>query len=66
MMKTIGIIGAGAAGLCGARHALAAGGMVPVVWEQTAKVGGTWVYTPEHGKDKHGLPIHSSMYKNLK
>ncbi|XP_064108103.1 uncharacterized protein LOC135216603 isoform X4 [Macrobrachium nipponense] len=66
MMKTIGIIGAGAAGLCGARHALAAAGMTPIVWEQSTKVGGTWVYTPELGKDKYGLPIHSSMYKNLK
>ncbi|XP_068215073.1 uncharacterized protein [Palaemon carinicauda] len=66
MMKTVGIIGAGAAGLCGARHALAAADLTPIIWEQSSRVGGTWVYTQELGKDKYGLPIHSSMYKNLK
>ncbi|XP_042892554.1 flavin-containing monooxygenase FMO GS-OX5-like isoform X3 [Penaeus japonicus] len=65
-MKQIGVIGAGAAGLCAARHILANQGMVPIVWEQSEKVGGTWNYTPETGTDKNGLPIHSSMYQNLK
>lgn len=65
-MKVVGVIGAGAAGLCAARHISATPGMTPVVWEKAAKVGGTWVYTPQVGKDEHGLPIFSSMYKNLK
>ncbi|XP_050725812.1 uncharacterized protein LOC127003340 isoform X2 [Eriocheir sinensis] len=66
MMKVVGVIGAGAAGLCAAHHISATPGMTPVVWEKAAKVGGTWVYTPQVGKDEHGLPIFSSMYKNLK
>lgn len=66
IMKTIGVIGGGAAGLCSARHILATSEMTPIVWEQSTKVGGTWIYTQELGKDKHGLPIHSSMYESLK
>ncbi|KAK7076844.1 hypothetical protein SK128_011554 [Halocaridina rubra] len=62
----VGIIGGGAAGLCSAHHVLAMGGMTPIVWEKAAKVGGTWIYTPECGRDKYGLPIHSSMYENLR
>ncbi|CAL4167656.1 unnamed protein product, partial [Meganyctiphanes norvegica] len=65
-MKRIGVIGAGAGGLCAARHILAAGNIQPVVWEQSDRVGGTWVYNPNTGQDKNGLPIFSSMYKNLK
>nr|XP_045624145.1 flavin-containing monooxygenase FMO GS-OX5-like isoform X2 [Procambarus clarkii] len=65
-MKVVGVIGGGAAGLCAARHILATGDMLPVVWEKATKVGGTWVYSPQSGTDEHGLPIHSSMYKNLK
>ncbi|XP_076056876.1 uncharacterized protein LOC143034552 isoform X2 [Oratosquilla oratoria] len=65
MNKVIGVIGAGAGGLNAAHH-IAAKGMVPIVWEQSSKVGGTWVYTPSTGKDEYGLPIHSSMYENLR
>ena len=36
------------------------------MFEQSGGVGGTWVYTDNVGLDDHGLPIHSSMYKNLK
>ncbi|XP_071543296.1 uncharacterized protein [Panulirus ornatus] len=66
IMKVVGVIGGGAAGLCAARHILATSSMLPVVWEQSSQIGGTWVYTPRLGEDEHGLPIHSSMYKNLK
>ncbi|KAK4295256.1 hypothetical protein Pmani_032170 [Petrolisthes manimaculis] len=66
MMRVVGVIGAGAAGLCAARHALASTGLSPVVWEKSSQVGGTWVYTPHTGKDQDGLPIHSSMYQSLK
>ncbi|KAK3868389.1 hypothetical protein Pcinc_026215 [Petrolisthes cinctipes] len=65
-MRVVGVIGAGAAGLCAARHALASTGLSPVVWEKSSQVGGTWVYTPHTGKDQDGLPIHSSMYQSLK
>ena len=68
MTSKVCVIGAGAAGLCAARHLLAATpGVTPVVFEQSGVLGGTWVYTDEVGREgRHGLPIHSSMYKNLR
>jgi len=53
------IIGAGAAGLCAARHSKRVG-LSPVVFEASSVLGGTWVYT-----EKVGNSVHSSMYKNL-
>lgn len=32
----------------------------------TDNIGGTWVYTDKTGKDEYGIPIHSSMYQNLR
>ena len=60
----IGVIGAGAAGLCAIKHALSFGCEV-VAFEQSDEIGGTWAYTDEIGKDKYGNDIHSSMYKGL-
>ena len=65
-ISKVGIIGAGAAGLVAAKQILATGFLEPIVWEQTSDIGGTWAYTSNTGQDQHGLPIHSSMYKNLK
>lgn len=63
----VAIIGGGAAGLCAARHIIATdNGIKCILYEQTDTLGGTWNYTDATGKDKHGLPIHSSMYKNLR
>lgn len=59
------VSGAGAAGLCAARH-LSAHQLRLRVFEQTAGVGGTWVYSEEVGSDSRGLPVHSSMYTNLR
>ncbi|KAB7507516.1 Flavin-containing monooxygenase FMO GS-OX-like 1 [Armadillidium nasatum] len=64
-MKTIGIIGAGAGGLCALRQVLSEEQFTPLIWEQADEVGGTWIYTPDIEKDEYGYPIHSSMYKNL-
>ncbi|XP_055531321.1 senecionine N-oxygenase-like [Wyeomyia smithii] len=58
------VIGAGIAGVCAGKCVLQAGGDV-VIYEQTDQLGGTWVYTDATGKDKNGLPIHSSMYEGL-
>ena len=66
---SVAVIGAGAAGLCAARHLSAAAASHDLrikVFEQTDNIGGTWVYTDNVGTDTHGLPVHSSMYKNLK
>lgn len=62
--KKIAVIGAGITGLCAAKHAIAHGYDV-TVYEQTSAIGGTWVYTDRAGTDEYGLPIHTSMYKNL-
>ncbi|XP_053687772.1 senecionine N-oxygenase-like [Sabethes cyaneus] len=58
------VIGAGVAGVSAGKCVLQAGGDV-VIFEQTAQLGGTWVYTDATGKDSNGLPIHSSMYEGL-
>ena len=60
------IIGAGAAGLCAARHLAPFNHLQPIIFEQTDGLGGTWVYSQKVGVDQHGLPIHSSMYRSLK
>ncbi|XP_034948072.1 flavin-containing monooxygenase FMO GS-OX-like 4 [Chelonus insularis] len=60
------VIGAGAAGLCSVRHlASDLQKFEPAVFEQCDVIGGTWVYTEKVGFH-NGLPIHSSMYKDLK
>ncbi|CAH1244516.1 FMO4 [Branchiostoma lanceolatum] len=67
MVLRVAVIGAGPAGLCAARHLSAEPDRyLPTVYEQTAAVGGTWVYTDRTGTDEHGIPVHSSMYKNLR
>lgn len=60
------VIGAGAAGLCAVRHLAANVKFETIVYEQTNKIGGTWVYKEQVGLDENGLPIHSSMYQNLR
>lgn len=60
------VIGAGAAGLCAVKH-LAANTIFEITaYEQTNDIGGTWVYKEQVGLDENGLPIHSSMYQNLR
>ena len=66
-MIRVAVIGGGAAGLCAARYLLAKPDVFEaVLYEQSDQVGGTWVYTDNVGKDKYGLPVHSSMYSNLR
>lgn len=64
----VAVIGAGAAGLCAARHLLSRPELFapPVVYEQTKYVGGTWVYEEEVGQRQNGMPIYSSMYRDLR
>ena len=62
----VAVIGAGAGGLAALRHLTAKPQTFqPVAYEQSTVVGGTWVYNEHTGTDDYGLPIHSSMYKNL-
>jgi dimethylaniline monooxygenase (N-oxide forming) len=60
----VAIIGAGAAGLCAMKHAVAFGCDV-IAFEKSEQIGGTWVYSDDTGSDKFGNAIHSSMYKGL-
>ncbi|XP_015434732.1 PREDICTED: flavin-containing monooxygenase FMO GS-OX-like 3 [Dufourea novaeangliae] len=63
----IAVIGGGVAGLVVARHTITKLDTFSfTLFEQTDQIGGTWVYTDETNTDKHGLPVHSSMYKNLR
>ncbi|XP_023348490.1 flavin-containing monooxygenase FMO GS-OX5 isoform X2 [Eurytemora carolleeae] len=62
----IAIIGAGAGGLCAARHASASYRCKPTVFEKSDRIGGVWVYNPKTGKDEKGERIVSSMYRDLK
>ncbi|XP_061103328.1 uncharacterized protein LOC133132141 isoform X1 [Conger conger] len=64
----VAVVGAGAAGLCAARHILSRQNnfLPPVVYELSGGVGGTWVYEERVGCHDNGLPIHSSMYRNLR
>lgn len=61
----IAVVGAGAAGLPAVKHAVEQG-FSCVAYEQTDRIGGTWNYTDLIGYDENGLPIHTSMYKNLR
>lgn len=62
------VVGAGAAGLCAARHILsrAESFEAPVVFEQSARVGGTWYYEERVGTSEDGRPVHGSMYRDLR
>lgn len=66
--QSVCIIGAGAAGLCALRHFTSRRDRFnPIVcYEQTDKLAGTWNYTDNTGTDEYGLPIHSSMYRDLR
>ncbi|XP_044857527.1 translation initiation factor IF-2-like isoform X2 [Mauremys mutica] len=64
----VAVIGAGAAGLCAAQHLAARPESFapPVVFEASGRVGGIWVYTEETGQGPDGLPVGSSMYRDLR
>ncbi|XP_041375403.1 dimethylaniline monooxygenase [N-oxide-forming] 4-like isoform X2 [Gigantopelta aegis] len=65
-MIRVAVVGAGASGLCALRHLCAKPAtFVPVCFEQSGRVGGTWVYTDETDTDHYGMPIFFSMYQEL-
>ena len=55
-MQRFAVIGAGAAGLCAAKHLLAQG-IEPVIFEIGSQIGGLWVYENDNGR--------SSAYRSL-
>ncbi len=66
-LRSVCIVGAGAAGLCALRHFAARPDLFGevVAYEQSGTVGGTWNYSEQTGTDANGLPVHSSMYRDL-
>ncbi|XP_043266309.1 flavin-containing monooxygenase FMO GS-OX-like 7 [Colletes gigas] len=66
LKKKVCVVGAGAAGLCAANHFARNSNFEVNVYEQTNDIGGTWVYKEATGLDENGLPIHSSMYRDLR
>lgn len=80
-MKKVAIIGAGAAGVCCARHFGGSPDHFQVqVFEKGNAVGGTWIYESKQGHQPRDVresslgeleratttAVHSSMYKNLR
>lgn len=67
MVIRVGVIGCGAAGLAALRHLAARPNIFQGVgFETSTAVGGTWRYTDKVGLDTNGLPVQTSMYKNLR
>ncbi|XP_076241300.1 uncharacterized protein LOC143183580 [Calliopsis andreniformis] len=64
--RKVCVIGAGAAGLCAIRHLAPNLNFETKVYEQTNDIGGTWVYREITRLDENGLPVHSSMYRDLR
>jgi dimethylaniline monooxygenase (N-oxide forming) len=58
------VIGAGTAGLTSIKQGLSFGCEV-IAFEQSDRIGGTWVYDENIGKNKYGLDVHTSMYAGL-
>ena len=60
------VFGSGAAGIISAKYLISSElNFTCDVFEKTDQAGGTWVYT-EMEFDKYGLPMDTSMYKNLR
>lgn len=68
MLQRVAVVGAGAAGLCTARHILSRLNSFapPVVFELTGSIGGTWCYEDRVGTYDNGWPVQSSMYRDLR
>lgn len=64
MQRSVGIIGAGAAGLCGARHFIAAGFDV-TLYEVGSQVGGMWVYGNDNGRSSAYRTLHINTARDL-
>ncbi|XP_015790363.1 flavin-containing monooxygenase FMO GS-OX5-like [Tetranychus urticae] len=65
--RSVAIIGAGPGGLILAHKFLQRKDLFDVtVFEKQADVGGTWIYCEDTEPNKYGLPVHSSIYRNLR
>ncbi len=69
MVLKVAVIGAGPSGLAALRRLNERPDLyAAVAFEQSPRVGGTWVYTglPDNVDKKQGYSVHSSIYKNLR
>jgi dimethylaniline monooxygenase (N-oxide forming) len=64
MRKSIGIVGAGAAGICGAKHMLEAGYDV-TLYEIGSHVGGMWVYKNDNNLSSAYKTLHINTARDL-
>lgn len=64
MTKSIGIVGAGAAGICGARHMLAQGFNV-TLYEIGSHIGGMWVYKNDNNRSSAYKTLHINTARDL-
>lgn len=64
MTKSIGIVGAGAAGICGARHMMAQGFDV-TLYEIGSHVGGMWVYMNDNNRSSAYKTLHINTARDL-
>jgi len=62
--KSIGIIGAGAAGVCAAKHMLEAGYDV-TVYEIGSHIGGMWVYNNDNNRSSAYRTLHINTARDL-
>ncbi len=62
--KSVGIIGAGAAGICGAKHMLEAGFDV-TLYEIGTRIGGMWVYKNDNGRSSAYSTLHINTARDL-
>ncbi len=62
--KSVGIIGAGAAGICGAKHMLEEG-LDVTVYEIGSKIGGMWVYQNDNGRSSAYKTLHINTARDL-
>jgi len=63
-VKSVGVIGAGAAGLCGAKHMLEEG-LDVTVYEIGSNVGGMWVYQNDNGRSSAYKTLHINTARDL-
>lgn len=56
-MRRVAVIGAGAAGLCAAKH-LKARGLAVTIFELGSRIGGLWVYENDNGLSPAYLSLH--------
>ncbi|XP_069108584.1 uncharacterized protein [Argopecten irradians] len=64
--KRVAVIGAGEAGLSALRNLLLSKkGHVPTCFERGSDVGGLWLYNKSTHVDDNGMPVFTSIYRDL-